>query len=250
METSISQIRIFGPGISLALRKLEEITVGFMTGKYPALATKIIHAKPYIGEEADFQFVWKDDPEKSDVISLIKLLDSIFKESKARYTITTKVPEIDILIYNFDSPEVTGVAYTFLRIYGPNLAEAVRILDSEITGKISGIQPDSRGILIGKYDYVIEWLQIPTVNDIIDLLDKMDFALKSSDAIYKVTTKSKLKLHTDPRDKNKPKQVLQLGTPSPSFTVETGLNSENSNWENEWLDYDLNQYFKECNSNE
>ena len=228
MKASISQIRIFGPGFSLALRKLGELTVGLMTGKYPALATKITHAKPFIGEQADFQFVWKDVPEKSDVVSLIELLDNVFKESGAGYAITTKVPEADILIYNFDSPEVTGVAYTFLRIHGPSLAEAVRILDTEITSKISGIQPDSRGILIGKYDYVIEWLQIPTVNDIIDLLDRIDNALKITGVTYRVTTKSKLKLHTDPHDKDKPTQMLQVGTPSPSFTVETGINSEKS----------------------
>lgn len=226
METSVSQIRLYGPGISSALRKLVELTAGLMTGKYPALGTKIAQAKPYIGEEADFQFMWKDDPVKADVISLVELLDNLFTESEAKYTITTKVPETDVLIYNFDSPEVTGVAYTFMRIYGPSLGKAIEILDAEVTGKISGIQPDSRGILIGKYDYVIEWLRIPTISDIIELLAKIDLALKKSGVIYKVTTKSKLKLHTDPRDKDKPKQILQIGTPSPSFIVETGTENK------------------------
>jgi hypothetical protein len=228
MDTSVSQIKLYGPGIPLAFRKLEELTVGLMTGKYPNLTSKIAMAKPYIGEIADYQFVWKEYPKKNDVITLIELLDDIFKENETRYTITTKVPESDVLIYNFDSPEVTGVAYTFLRLYGPSLAKAIEILETEITGKISGVQPDSRGILIGKYDYVIEWLNIPTVNDIITLLDKIDTALKEAGVLYKVTTKSKLKLHTDPRDKDKPKQMLQFGTPSPSFTVETGTNSKNS----------------------
>ncbi|MHA2317508.1 MAG: hypothetical protein ACXAC6_07150 [Candidatus Hodarchaeales archaeon] len=56
METSFSRIRIFGPNIPSALRKLEELSAGLTTGKYPALATKISLAQPYIGEEADFQF--------------------------------------------------------------------------------------------------------------------------------------------------------------------------------------------------
>ena len=228
MDTSVSQIKLYGPGIPLALRKLEELTVGLMTGKYLDLTSKIAHAKPYIGEEADYQFVWKEIPEKNDIISLIKLLDEIFIENETRYTITTKVQESDILIYNFDSPEVKGVAYTFLRIYGPSLAKAIAILELEIAGKLPGIQPGSRGILIGKYDYVIEWLNIPTVNEIITLLDKIDSALKKAGVIYKITTKSKLKLHTDPRDKDKPKQMLQFGTPSPSFTVETGTKSDDS----------------------
>ena len=117
METSVSRIRIYGPTIPLALRKLEELTVGLTTGKYSALATKISLAKPYIGEEADFQYTWKVVPEKSDVISLVELLDSVLVDTNIKYTITTRVPEMDVLIYNFDSPEVTGVAYTFFRIF-------------------------------------------------------------------------------------------------------------------------------------
>ena len=230
MENSASLIRLFGPGISSALRKLEELTVGLKTGKFPNLVTKIANGKPYIGEEADYQFIWKDVPKKSDIIHLIELLDEHFKENKARYTITTLLPDIEMddLIYDFHSPNVAGVAYTLLRIYGPSLGEAIRILETEIAGKIEGIQPDSRGVLIGKYDYVIEWLHIiPTVNDIIALLDKIDVALKKSGVTYKVTTRSKLKLHTDPRDKEKPKQMLQFGTPPPSFSVETGKSTKN-----------------------
>jgi hypothetical protein len=231
MENSTSLIRLFGPGISLALRKLEELTVSLKTGKYPDLTTKIANGKPYIGEEADYQFIWKEIPKKSDILNLIELVDDHFKENEAKYTITTLLPDIEMddLIFDFHSPKVAGVAYTLLRIYGPNLGEAIRILETEVAGKIDGIQPDSRGILIGKYDYVIEWLHlIPTVNDIIDLLDKIDTALKRSGVTYKVTTRSKLKLHTDPRDKDKPKQMLQFGSPPPSFSVETGKKSEKS----------------------
>ncbi|MHA2174876.1 MAG: hypothetical protein ACXABI_08600 [Candidatus Hodarchaeales archaeon] len=225
METAASQIRLFGPGISVALRKLEELTIGLMSGKYPELVSKIMSGKPYIGEEADYQFIWKDVPKKSNILFLIELIDNFFKENDAKYTITTLLPgsETDSLIYDFNSPEVTGVAYTFLRIYGPCLGEAIRILDTEIAGKIDGIQPDSRGVLIGKFDYVIEWLHIiPMVNDIINLLDKIDLALKKSGVTYSVTTRSKLKLHTDPRDKDKPKQILQVGAPAPSLIIDTG----------------------------
>ncbi len=224
METSVSLIRLFGPGISLAMRKLEELTIGLMTGKYPELVTKIANGKPYIGEEADYRFHWKEIPKKSELLFLIELLDDSFKDNDAKYTITTHLPETERedLIYDFHSPKVVGVAYTFLRIYGPSLGEAIRILDTEIAGKIEGIQPDSRGVLIGKYDYVIEWLHIiPTVNEIIELLERIDLALKKSGVTYKITTRSKLKLHTDPRDKDRPK-TLQFGAPSPSFSVETG----------------------------
>ncbi len=216
----MSLIKLYGPGIPFALRILEHFKAELVTGKNMKLVSKIAHARPYIGEEADYEFVWKNVPKTLDILSLIEILDEKLVESEAKYSITTKVPEEDILIYNFDSPKVKGVAYTFFRIYGPSLSQAVNILNNEITDKIPGIQP-SKGILLGKYDYVIEWLRIPSVSDIIGLLERIDSVLKETGVIYNVTTKSKLKLHTDPLDKNQEKPIMEIGAPSPSFTIET-----------------------------
>ncbi|PWI47189.1 hypothetical protein CEE45_12865 [Candidatus Heimdallarchaeota archaeon B3_Heim] len=225
MEKSMSLIKLYGPGIPFALRILEHFKAELVTGKNSEFLSKISQAHPYIGEEADYEFVWKNVPETLDILSLIEILDEKIAESEAKYSITTKVPEEDILIYNFDSPKVKGVAYTFFRIHGPSLSKAINILNKEITNKIPGIQL-SKGILLGKYDYVIEWLRIPTVSDIIGLLERIDSVLKDTGVTYNVTTKSKLKLHTDPLDKKQEKQIMEIGAPSPSFTIETG--SENN----------------------
>ena len=221
MEVSKSLIKLYGPGIPIALRILRRIKTELGTGDSADLVSKIAQAHPYIGEEADYEFIWKNTPSTSDILLLIEELDAKLLPTEAKFTITTKVPEEDILIYNFNSPEITGAAYTFFRIYGPSLSQAFNILNKEVTDKIPGIQP-SKGILLGKYDFVIEWLRIPNVNDIINLLEHIDSVLKVTGVTYKVTTKSKLKLHTDPRDKTQEKPIMEIGAPSPSFTIETG----------------------------
>ncbi|MHA1976262.1 MAG: hypothetical protein ACW98F_02645 [Candidatus Hodarchaeales archaeon] len=222
MEVSKSLIKLYGPGIPIALRILRRIKTELVAGKNADLLTKIAQAHPYIGEEADYEFIWKDVPNTSDILLLIEELDTKLLQTEAKFTITTKVPEEDILIYNFNSPEIKGAAYTFLRIYGPSLSQAIKLLNTVVTYKVPGIQP-SKGILLGKYDFVIEWLRIPTVNDIISLLEQIDSILKITGVIYKVTTKSKLKLHTDPQDKNQEKPIMEIGAPSPSFTIETDV---------------------------
>ena len=60
------------------------------------------------------------------------------------------------------------------------------------------------------------------MSDIIGLLERIDSVLKDTGVTYNVTTKSKLKLHTDPLDKKQEKQIMEIGAPSPSFTIETG----------------------------
>jgi hypothetical protein len=226
MRKSASLVKLFGPGIPFALRILERFKAELVTGQNLKLLSKIARAHPYIGEEADYEFVWKDIPKTSDILLLIKDLDDKLGETEAKYSITTKVPEKNVLIYNFDSPEVKGVAYTFFRIYGPSISQAVDILNKEISEKILDIQT-SKGILLGNYDYVIEWLRIPTVNEIIVLLEQIDAVLKGTGVTYNVTTRSKLKLHTDPLDKTHERPIMEIGAPAPSFTVETGSEKTN-----------------------
>ncbi len=222
MEISKSLIKLYGPGIPLALRILRRVKTELAKGEKSALIAKIARAHPYIGEEADYEFIWSNIPSTSDIISLIEELDTRLLETEAKFTITTKVPDKDKLIYDFNSPEITGAAYTFFRIYGPSLSKAINLLNTAIKYKNSEIRP-SKGILLGKYDYVIEWLRIPTVNDIVTLLEHIDTVLKVTGVTYKVTTKSKLKLHSDPRDKHQKRPIMEIGAPSPSFSVETGV---------------------------
>lgn len=196
METSISRIRLFGPGIPLALKRFEEFSVELVAGKYTGLTSKITHARPYIGEEADYEFIWIGTPTTDEVFVLVQHIDKILKANcKAKYTITTKLPDQKDLIESFESSEVSGVSFTFFRLYGPSISQAVELLNLNIVN-IPEIQT-STGILIGSYDYAIEWLHIPTIVEIIWLLEEIDRILEGTGITYKIATKSKLKTHSD-----------------------------------------------------
>lgn len=223
MDTSVSQVKLFGPGIPGALKKMEKFASELMLGQHDV---KINLAKPFIGEKADYEFVWEGVPTTEETISFIELLDKIILECHpTKYTITTRIPEREPLFFSFDSPEVTGIAYTFLRLYGPSISKALRILKDQISEHIAGIKSIT-GILLGSQDFAIEWLHIPTVTDIINLLEEIDGVLKDSGCTYKVSTKSKLKTRSDPSDKMKSEKTLQIDSPPPVISVETGKGAE------------------------
>ncbi len=223
MDSSVSQIKLYGPGIPTALKKLEKFASELMLGQQDV---KINLAKPFIGEKADYEFIWDGVPTTEETISFIELLDKIILECyPTKYTITTRIPECEPLIFSFDSPQVTGIAYTFLRLYGPSISKALRILNDQVPEHIAGIKAIT-GVLLGTQDFAIEWLHIPTVNDIINLLEEIDIVLKDSGCTYKVSTKSKLKTRSDPSDKLKSEQALQIDSIPPVIYVETGKNTK------------------------
>jgi hypothetical protein len=196
MDTSISRIKLFGPGIPLALKRLEEFTIELVAGKYTGLNSKITYAKPYIGEEADYEYIWVGTPTTDEVFVLVQHIDKILKTNRhTKYTITTKLPNQKDLIESFESSEVSGVAFTFFRLYGPSISQAVELLNLNIAN-IPEIRTTT-GILIGSYDYAIEWLHIPTIVEIIALLEEIDRILEGTGITYKIATKSKLKTHSD-----------------------------------------------------
>lgn len=219
MDSSVSHVKLYGPGIPAALKQLEKLATDLMLGKCDI---KITLAKPFIGDAADYEFVWEGVPTNEETLDFIELLDKLILECHpTKYTITTLLPESDPLLTRFDSPEVTGIAYTFLRIYGPSLNQAIRRLNDKITGRIKGIK-STTGVLLGSKDYAIEWLYIPTVNDIITLLNEIDNVLSETGCVYKVSTKSKLKTRSDPSDKVRSEQTLQIDSPPPIISVDTG----------------------------
>ena len=223
MNTSVSQIKLYGPGIPLALKKLEQFAAKIMIGEYD---TKITVAKPFIGEKADYEFIWEGIPTIEETLSFIEQLDKLILEcDPTRYTITSRKPEKEPLISSFNSSEVKGIAYTFLRLYGPSISRAVRLLNEKITERIKGIK-STTGLLIGTQDYAIEWLHIPVVNDIIILLEEIDNVIKGTGCTYKVSTKSKLKTHSEPTDKLKSELTLQINSPPPVISAETNTKPE------------------------
>ncbi len=56
MNLATTQIKIYGPGISYGLRKLDELE------KNKDLRSKIRYSGIHIGEEADYEIFWNKTP--------------------------------------------------------------------------------------------------------------------------------------------------------------------------------------------
>ena len=97
---------------------------------------------------------------------------------------------MDDIFEQLAATEKGDLALTFLRFIGPSISQAIETMNENIT-EFPGIKGIT-GELIGKFDYVFEWLRIPELNDIMTLIDKLDLILKESGVIYTVATKSKL----------------------------------------------------------
>ena len=189
MSLSSTKIKLFGPGISNALKELHQLDT------VKEFETRIYHSGIYIGEIADFEIVWREEPPTEEVLSLVKYLDKIFSESKCRYTITSTKPDLDDVFDQIETSTTKDIALTFIRLIGPSISRALDILNENIES-IPGIKAVT-GELLGRYDYAFEWLRIPDINDIVRLTETMDRVLNESGVIYSIATKSKLRKFTD-----------------------------------------------------
>ncbi|MHA1966528.1 MAG: hypothetical protein ACW964_01875 [Candidatus Hodarchaeales archaeon] len=72
MDSSVSQVKLCSPGIPAALKQLEKIATDLMLGKYDI---KITLAEPFIGDAADYEFVWEGIPTNEETLDFIELLD-------------------------------------------------------------------------------------------------------------------------------------------------------------------------------
>jgi hypothetical protein len=181
---STTQIKLYGPGISQALKKLRSLD------ESKEWKSKILHSSIYIGETADFKIIWKEVPTAEGIFALVKHLDREFLDSTCRYTVTTSKPKMEDIFQQLSASKQHDLALSFLRLIGPSISQAIDALNENITEfpTIKGIT----GELIGRYDYSFEWLRIPDQKDIIALIDKLDLLLKETGVIYTITTKSKL----------------------------------------------------------
>ena len=88
--------------------------------------------------------------------------------------------------------ESRNVTYSFLRIFGPRIFHAIYQLNTNI-GEIPGIK-EVGGELLGEYDYALEWIGIPSVRDITEILKKIDELLFETNATYQISTITKVQL--------------------------------------------------------
>ncbi|MFX0204578.1 MAG: hypothetical protein ACFFDT_01220 [Candidatus Hodarchaeota archaeon] len=184
MSFSTTKIKLYGPGISHALKELYRID------ENTEFKSKIHHSGVYIGEVADYEIAWSEKPTDEETLALVKYLDEVFLKLKSRYTVTSSNPEMEDILEQIESSTTEDIAITFIRLIGPSISTALAILNENI-GTLPGIKSVT-GVLIGRYDYAFEWLRIPDENDIVSLTETIDPILKESGVIYTITTKSKL----------------------------------------------------------
>ncbi len=72
MNFSTTKIKLYGPGISHALKELHQLD------KLKEFKTRIYHSGVYIGEVADFEITWKEKPTNEETLTLVEHLDRIF----------------------------------------------------------------------------------------------------------------------------------------------------------------------------
>jgi hypothetical protein len=166
------------------LNKLDELRINF------EYSENIAYSGPFVGEESDYEILWKKHPTTEETFALVKHLDKIFANFDCKYSISTEISKGEDVLTQIKASKSEDIAFTFVRLIGPSISQAIEMLNKHITDfpSIKAIT----GELIGRYDYAFEWVRIPEVTDIIHLSDMMDRFLAETGVIYNITTKSKL----------------------------------------------------------
>ena len=179
-----SKIKIFGPGIPKAIKVLSKL------GSNGELGDNFSQSGSSIGIESDYDVLWKEEPSKEEILTLIKTIDELLLETKVKYSITSSTSlSIDNIL---DTATEEAKAYTLIRLYGPSISKGLTALNNYVND-ITGVKSLS-GELIGPFDFALEWYSgsIPEISDIIRVLGEIDKILKNTGVSYRVVTKSKL----------------------------------------------------------
>ena len=186
MNQAKTLIKLFSPGISFALKELNNLR------RIEKFKNRILRSGVFVGETADYEIVWDNLLSANDSLELVKYLDDLFSGFKCRYTVTTSNPRMDDVLKQIKASKKEDIAITFIRLIGPSISQAIAILNDNIT-ELAGIK-DIIGELIGNYDYAFQWRHIPEVNDIIRLSETLDTLLKETGTIYTITTRTKMRI--------------------------------------------------------
>ena len=180
-----SNVRLYGPRIPEALDRLAE------------LANKIDDLPIARGEitfgKYDFSFHWKQDPKPEPLWSLLeKIDDTLTGLEPTKYSLTTESRHTSRVTAEMgEREEALHTIFSFIRIHGPSISKAVRIIEQVIQEKepTRTIKALKSSILIGEFDYAFEWDHWPTPDEIVAVLNAIDEKIESTGAIYSVTTK-------------------------------------------------------------
>ena len=210
-----SRLKIFGPGIVEAILQLEKLSLEceeLVRGRRTPLTEEIKsktsilkvlkRGKTKVGAY-DYTFYWHEQPTVDDIKNLIGKIDEKLVNTKAHYSITTT--EIPGELTDFDLREDSAVSV--VKFMGPNILKAIEKLNQE-TNSIPEIIPSKsleKGILIiGEFDYSWFWGRYPTVDDIKQVIEKIDKILEDTGVCYTITTLGRMK-----REEKIPEEVYK-----------------------------------------
>jgi hypothetical protein len=183
MQDNTSNLRICGPGLPLAIKKLKELEEKVI--ETLPIKKGVVNIGPY-----DYIFYWEKPPTPEPLLALIQLIDDAFTGTPARYSITTEGYHTRRLTAEIDRRALNTI-FSFIRIQGPSLIKALQAIES-VVDKVSNtntLESLKSSVLVGEWDYAFEWDHFPSYEEIHDLLSAIDKLVGPTGAKYSITTK-------------------------------------------------------------
>ena len=183
MQENTSNLCIFGPGLPEVIKKLQELTIR-VKDELP-----ISKGEVNIGGH-DFIFYWEKSPSPEPLLKLIEYIDDAFSDLPARYTITTEGFYTSRITAEIDRRALNTI-FSFVRIHGPSLSEAVRAIEKvvEEVETTNTLQSLKSSVLVGEWDYAFEWDHFPSLEELHSLMAAVDKLVGPTGARYKMVTK-------------------------------------------------------------
>lgn len=185
-----SFLRLFGPGILKGCDVLFGVAREFneVSGtthhrhlvKSDTPPQKINTSKMLQGHY-DFVFDWHERPSTNRILELIKLVDESLI-GVARYQIFTFA---DASFDEAPRPIESEFKVSYLKLIGPSITKAIFALQDQFSME----RINRHNVTEGISDYYFEWNIEPSMNDIYDLIKRVDTIVTPENTInYKITT--------------------------------------------------------------
>ncbi|MFX0149680.1 MAG: hypothetical protein ACFFAJ_02765 [Candidatus Hodarchaeota archaeon] len=182
MDTNVSNIKIYGPGLPYAIDRLTDLANNI--GDLPISGGEVTMGK------YDFVFQWAESPQPEPLISLVEKIDNVLTGLPSKYSITTEGSHTHRQTAEVERQTVHTI-FSFIRTFGPSIIRAIRAIEKvidkiETTNTLPSLKSS---LLIGRYDYAFEWDHWPHSNEIRSVLEAIDKEVAPTGALYTITTK-------------------------------------------------------------
>ena len=185
MQDNTSNLRICGPGLPTAIKRLQELEKKIIKEQKLPIEKGTVNIGPY-----DYIFYWKEPPTPEPLLALIQHIDEAFTGTPARYSITTEGYYTRRLTAEIDRRALNTI-FSFIRIQGPSLTKALKAIESVVdeVNTTNTLESLKSSVLVGEWDYAFEWDHFPSFDEIHNLLSAIDKLVAPTGAKYSITTK-------------------------------------------------------------